>query len=634
VNALTAPGRPAFRPLPLGQVRPRGWLHAQLRRDLEGGFAGCLDRLTPRAARDLFRERIGTSGDPTAWWDAETRGNWLWGYVMMTHLAGGPEQRDRAAALVADLLASRDEDGYLGIYAAAARYRHADGENGELWAQSRALLALIAHVEATGDEAALAVVRRAADLTLRHYTAQRPYFRRGDRLLRDSLTGLTHGLCYLDVLEWLHGRTGEAAYAEAGVRLYGEFSAMAPFPNDDLALPSLAEPRQLFAGHAVHTAEHLRALLWASRLAPGRVPPEIVEHALARLGRYRLPSGALLGDEAIHGVPMPESGYEYCTTTELAFSLSGAVQHLGRADLGDWLETLVFNAAQGARLPDGRAVAYLSADTRLAATAERVDSYSMGAAGLRYKYSPTHDDVACCCNPNAVRLLPQFVSRMWMRLAADDGLAAVAYGPCELHTSMDGVGITVLEETDYPFSDEIELVITPERPVELTLALRRPAWAGEMRVTVGRATKVDAGGWVRLRKVWTAGDRVRVEFFWRVRSESYANGEVAVLRGPLQYALPVEHRLVATRSYDVPGFHDYDVLPVDDAQGYRIPVLDAGAPDLGFRFEARSAGDAERPWDEPRCLLRTGGTALAPIGATLLRRAAFPVRRHRGTPPG
>src|SRR5512143_2946980 len=100
-----------LRPLPLGAVRPRGWLLAQLRRDLEHGFASQLDALTPHAARDPFRERMGSSDDFRAWWDAETRGNWLWGYVMMASLAGLPAHEERVHALVRDLLATRDPDG-------------------------------------------------------------------------------------------------------------------------------------------------------------------------------------------------------------------------------------------------------------------------------------------------------------------------------------------------------------------------------------------------------------------------------------------------------------------------------------------------------------------------------------------
>ncbi len=615
---------PAFRVLPLGAVRPAGWMLAQLRRDLESGFAGRLDQLTPHAAHDLWRDRIPSSEDPRAWWDAETRGNWLWGYVMMAHLAGIPEHRTRAAELMAGLVAAQDGDGYLGIYSPADRYRHADGENGELWAQSRALLPLIAHHEATGDPAALAAVRRAVDLTVHRYTADNPCFKRGHRTARDALTGLTHGLCYLDVLEWLHDRTREDATAETGIRLYDEFSRMVPFPNDDLALANLADPKGLFRGHAVHTAEHLRALLWVSAIAPDRLPAAIVDTALRRLQWYRVPSGALIGDEAVHGLPLPEAAYEYCTTTELAHSLSSAVEKTGRAELGDWLETLVLNAAQGARLPDGTAIAYLSADTRLAATASRPDSYSLGVAGLRYKYSPTHDDVACCCNPNAVRLLPQIVSRMWMRLTAEDGLAAIAYGPCEVRTEVAGVAVAIREETDYPFSDTIEFTVTPERPVEFTLVLRQPRWAGTTDVTVADADAACVDGWYRIRKTWRPGDRVRVDFSWRVRAEAYGNGEVAVHRGPLMFARPLAYRLAATRTYGVAGLCDYDVTPVDVADGYRIPVLDGRAADLGLAVQRRAAGD--RPWDSAPIALQHGDATLVPLGCTVLRRAAFPVR--------
>jgi len=333
----------------------------------------------------------------------------------------------------------------------------------------------------------------------------------------------------------------------------------------------------------------------------------------------------------VHGVPLPEAAYEYCTTVELAFSLASAVQKLGRAGLGDWLETLVFNAAQGARLPDGRALAYLSADTRLAATAARVDSYSMGQPSGRFKYSPTHDDVACCCNPNAVRLLPQFVSRMWMRLADEEGegFAAVAYGPCELRAAAGGAAVTIAEATGYPFADTIEFTVTPERPVAFSLVLRRPAWTGSMDVVADGAEVVAREGWCRIRKTWRAGDRVRIAFDWRIRAEPYANGEAAVLRGPLQYALPVDHRFELTRRYAVPGLCDYDVLPRDPAQGWRVPLLDARAPDLGLAVEGSGPADPDHPWDAPGLALSAAGAAgarLVPLGATILRRAAFPVR--------
>ena len=152
--------------LPLGAIRPLGWMRAQLRRDLQQGYAGCLDRLTPRAATDLFRQRISATRQQPGWWDAETRGNWLWGYSMMAFMADLPEHRARVAELLQTLLATQDRDGYIGIYTPTIRYAHGAAENGELWAQSRALLPLLAWHEFTGDDGCLAAVRAAVDLTL------------------------------------------------------------------------------------------------------------------------------------------------------------------------------------------------------------------------------------------------------------------------------------------------------------------------------------------------------------------------------------------------------------------------------------------------------------------------------------
>ena len=341
-----------FQNLPLGAVRPAGWMLAQLRRDLTGGFAGCLDALTERAATDLFKHRIEASSQQFAWWDSETRGNWLWGYTMMAFLAGLPEHQARAATLLEALKNTQDSNGYIGIYSPASRYQHGDSENGELWGQGRALLAMLAYYELTGDAAYLKAVQAAVDLTLTRYSPGRPYFRQP--VQPNELTGMTHGLCYVDVVEWLYGLTGDRRYRDFGVWLYEDFSQMAgPFPNDDMALANLLDQHRLFHGHAVHTVEHLRALLWADGMGNRQETGTAVQNALWKLRHYRLPSGAVIGDEGLHGLPTPDAGYEYCTLTELLFSLTSALQKLGDSDLGDWIETLAFNAGRGRAPPMG-----------------------------------------------------------------------------------------------------------------------------------------------------------------------------------------------------------------------------------------------------------------------------------------
>jgi hypothetical protein len=612
-----------FQRLPLGAIKPQGWIRAQLLRDLDHGFAGRLDQLSPHAARDLFTHRIASSEQQIAWWDAETRGNWLWGYVLMAHLADHPAHIRRARELLADLTRTQDAAGYLGIYSIESRYDHGDGENGELWAQSRALLALLACYEFSGEGAYLDAVIRAVDLTLRQYPPDRSYFRSNSTTARDALTGLTHGLCYTDVLEWLYAVTRDERYRDFGVRLYREFSAMPrPFPNDDLALPNLLENKANFSGHAVHTAEHLRAVLWASAIDPELAPAR--DWALRQIARYTLPSGALLGDEALHDEPTPDIGYEYCTLTEMLFSLNSALQKSGERDLGDWIENLVFNAGQGARLPDGAGLAYLSADTRLAAVASRGDHYSPDEPGRRFKYSPTHDDVACCCNPNATRFMPHYISSLWMKLTDRVGVAAVSYGPSVLTTRINDVNVVIEATTDYPFADHIAFVIKPERAIHFALWLRRPRWATSVAVGVAGATLAENDGWLTLEKMWTLDDVVTVRFTAAVEFVPYPTGQYTVRHGALQYVLLIEPERHAIKDYALPGFHDYDIVPRDPAQAVDAPQIDRD----GWQIESDERADRLHPWDRSPLCLKRGSIRLVPIGCTILRQAAFHLKEE------
>ena len=619
---------PAFHTLPLGAIRPRGWLRAQLNHDLEHGFVSVLDTLTHHASRDLFKDRIESSAEQFAWWDSETRGNWLWGYTLMAFLADQPEHVVRVKTLLHDLKNTQDPDGYIGIYSTQSRYQHRRGENGELWGQGRALLALLTYYEFTGDPTFVEAVERAARLTMAQYGVGRSYYHAHDPLT--NLVGATHGLCYVDVMAWLYRLTGENAYRDFGVWLYDDFSALpVPFPNDDLSLRSLADHNRYLGGHAVHTAEHLRVLAWALAMTGRDDLARAYKQARLKLAKYILPSGALMGDESLHGMPLPESGYEFCTTTELLFSLCQIVQMVGGARDADHIESLLFNAGQGARSADGSGVAYLSQDTRLDARADRPDSYSFfhGIAG-RFKFSPTHEDVACCCNPNSTRLLPHYLSQMWMHLPDRAGIAAVLYGACVVQTEIDGTPIRIDENTDYPFADDVHFAITLERPLVFRLMLRKPTWATGATVTInGMAAQgmlsID-GDWLILDQEWHGGDQVGLTLTARPQTVAYPNGEVAIVRGALQYVLPIPARQRTLKTYEGSPLVDVELEPQDLAQAYQVFLVDPVQPDYGLQFQNSAAADLLQPWAHPPVRLAYAGGVLVPMGCAILRRAAFP----------
>lgn len=604
-----------LRRLPLGAVRPRGWMLAQMRQDLERGFAGCLDSLSPHVASDLFAQRLAAAQGQVAWWDAESRGNWLWGYTMLAHLAEAPHHQERADQLIRALRETQDADGYLGIHATPVRFRTGDVENGELWAQSRALLVLLAHHELTGDASSLEAARRAADLTLRQYDRVKSPF--GSKSTTDDRTGVTHGLCYVDALQALYEATGEERYAAAAGGLLRNFDAWPlPFPNDDFAAASLADPMRGLHGHAVHTVEHLRAVAFGS-------PDESrLKAALHKLRLSTTPSGAVIGDESLHGLPHPQAGYEYCSLTELVFGLGRCAQALADPALGDWLERVTFNAAQGARTADGRALAYLCSDTRLEATTHRPDSYSLlnGRHG-RYKLSPTHDDIACCCNPNATRLLPHYVSSMWLGRSDAPGLVALAYGPSELSMTIAGTEFSILQETQYPFEDQVRFTVEAAAPGRLTLWLRRPAWA--TAVHLEGIEGVERDGWIVIEREWQGRRSFTLRFGVQVRAEAYPAGEVAVLRGPLQFVQPIPFRVRDLPVQARADWPDAELLANDRESLEMLPIIDTARADLGFLPERVATDATDRPWHDSPMRLRNGDIKLVPLGCAPLRRADF-----------
>ncbi len=442
------------------------------------------------------------------------------------------------------------------------------------------------------------------------------------------LVGVTHGLCYVDVMDWLYALTGNTAYRDFGVLLYDDFSNLPiPFANDDLSVRSLNDAHRPLSGHAVHTAEHLRVLAWAFHVTGREGLGVALDTAQRKLSRYTLPNGVLIGDESIHGLPSPDIGYEYCTITEQLFSLTSILQKSGSH--ADQIESLLFNAGQGARLPDGTGVSYLTTDTRLDAHAARPDSYSHfhGSHG-RFKFSPTHEDVACCCNPNATRILSHYVSHQWLQTTDGTGLAAVLYGACTLQTTLMGVEIEIEAVTEYPFDEKITFIVRPQRDHQFQLYLRVPEWAQTHYLTLnGAQVSVDVGasGFVMIDREWHTNDQVEIVFDAGIVLRPYPSGEYAITRGALQYVIPIESETRLLKHYTKTRLHDVEVLPKRLKDAYQMLVLDGSRPDYDLSY--RRTGVTSR-WDKPSVHLTIGGLKLVPMGSSLLRRASFPLERQ------
>jgi len=425
----------------------------------------------------------------------------------------------------------------------------------------------------------------------------------------------------VDVCEWLHRLTGDPGYVAFAKFLYDGYSAPTDVSQADVQLRNLSDPAKPFDGHGAHVMEHMRIPLFLAYASDDPKYRVAADNFFPKAQRHLAAGGSCISDEDILGRPgSPYIGCEYCTSFEFLCSLQSGVEKSADTRLADAIEVLAFNSAEGARLRDGKAIQYCTVDNQYEATTK--------TRGGRMKLSPTHEDVAVCCPVTALKFFPYFTGALWMKTASDDGLAAVDYAPNELDTKIKGVSVRIESETDYPFEDEVRMVVTPERPLQFSIRLRVPTWAGGMDVVAPGATVADGGGWRVLTKEWKAGDRITISFKPAIGRETMADGEVYWKRGPLVYALPIPADRRSIKVYPVEGFADFDYTPKPGA------FWDYAADDGGGTFRFVRNPTRGNPWsDSPVRLsgdLINRGTGknepveLVPMGASLLRRVAFP----------
>jgi hypothetical protein len=146
-----------------------------------------------------------------------------------------------------------------------------------------------------------------------------------------------------------------------------------------------------------------------------------------------------------------------------------------------------------------------------------------------------------CCLANMHQGWPKLVSHLWMK-SFDGGLQAMAYAPCEVKTSVGKTDVALSIRTDYPFTETVEIDVSPAQATEFPLSLRIPAWADGATVSVGdtNAGPAKAGTFHRISRTWPAGTTtVKLTLPMKLRVERRTNDSATVRRGPLVFALNV-----------------------------------------------------------------------------------------------
>lgn len=554
----------AFEPLPLGSIKPTGWLQRQLRIQADGS-SGRLDEFWASVGDSAW---FGGRGD--AW---ERGPYWLDGLVPLAFVLDDEMLKLKVKRCVDYILTHQQDDGWLGPVDYAKRQDQTFSY--DPWPAFVALKALTQYHEATGDE--------------RVIPAMLKFFRRLDALVAEKPLfswGMFRWMDCVLCIHWVYERVPEPWLLELGRTIQKQgFDWQGHFADFQYKEKTPKEQAKMET-HVVNNAMAVKqAGVWF-RQTNDPADREAVDHCLNTLDEYHgTVVGAFTGDEHFAG-KHPSQGTELCAVVEYMFSLENLISFFGDVVYSDRLEKIAYNALPAQFTPDMWGHQYDQQVNQV--LCKRSDDHiweTNGPEANLFGLEPNYG----CCTANFHQGFPKFVSHLWMK-SPDGGLAAVAYGPCRVETSIGKVPVRVEVQTEYPFKEKVTLIVHAAKATEFPLHLRVPTWAegATVRVGKGRPAVMKAGSYHCIKRKWTRDTRITLELPMPVSVERRYNNSASIVRGPLVYSLTVDAEYKPILSGNFP-YTFWELYPKTD-WNYALK-LNVGKPDKSLRFEQRSIGD-------------------------------------------
>ena len=411
----------ALAPLPLGSIRPDGWLLDQLRTQADG-LSGKLHEVW----KDVGEDCAWLGGEGDGW---ERAPYYLDGLIPLAWALDDDGLKEVCKRYVEWMLQSQREDGWFG-----------PEKNDDHWPLMVALKALRQYFSATGDKRVLVLMDRFFKYQYRNL-ATHPL--RGWAVARGGEN--------MELALWLYNLTGQKYLLELCRKLRAQtldwpnffhtFPITMPMgrslkwerleegmkeeraDGDELE----AENRPFFQtqyhlSHGVNVAMGLKTPGVINLFKSGFKEQGGFKFGWAKLMKHHgVASGVFTCDEHLNGAS-PTQGTETCTVVELMYSIETLIG-LGDygAELPDILERIAYNALPAAFTPDMPGHQYDQQVNQVKVSREPRKWYNNGDDSNLFGFEPNFG----CCTANYHQGWPKFVSHLWYA-TNDGGLSAVS----------------------------------------------------------------------------------------------------------------------------------------------------------------------------------------------------------------
>ena len=566
-------------------IHPTGWLETLMQRQHDG-LTGHPEALSYPYNSCLWAGEISRSDESYGdnWWRYEQTAYYTDGLLRLGYELNADEMVLKATEGIEYTLANATEAGVLGNETLV----------GITWPMSVFFRVLQAKYEHDGDPRIPAALER-------HYLN----FQTGD--LAGGIVG-GRNIMSIEGILWTYGKTGNPELLQLAEEAW---SIQGRFAVDETAINS-SEP---FYMHSVTFCEMLKLPVLLYAYTGKERYRELAMTAIRKMERESmLPDGVPTSAEFLLGNDVHIS-HETCDVVDLTWTLGHYLAVTGEAEWADKIERAIYNAGMGCITKDFRSLQYFSSVNQFIATGtSNHNIYKHGSTWMAYR--PTHETE--CCSGNVNRMLPNFVSRMWMT-DSEGGAVAAIYGPSTATFTTDKGNLDITCETNYPFAETLVFHVSGAEGASLPLTLRIPTWCASASVNInGKAANLllPSGSFVKLPDAVKAGDKITLKLPMTVEKKELKGQGVYFQRGPLlfSYAIP-QQKTEDTEEYanmhgkksENPDFKCWNITPTGD---------------FNFAF----ADDGQEIDVNYPCVEKIGGTIPFDIDYTTVR-LSIPVKK-------
>lgn len=529
-------------PLPLGAIKPEGWLKEQLKTQAAGLTDKLYDSWPTVGENSTWLGGDGQSDGP------ELAPYYLDGLLPTAYLLDDEALKARSQKYVEWMLNSQRENGWFG-----------PEDNDEWWPRMVALKGLQQYFLATGDRRVLLFmdkyfryqVNRLDEQPLQEWAVARA----GDNMLIAlwlyNLTGMNYLLTLCkklkeQSLDWTNhfqifphvrpmsrqrpwkelkkGREEEGRFTGTDQKYYGKEYHLSHVVNVAMGLKTPGVINLFKSGFKEVTAFKVG---WQ----------KLMKH-------HGVAYGMFTGDEHLSGAN-PSQGTETCAVAEMMYTLETLIG-LGdefAPELSDILEKLAFNALPAALTGDMMGHQYDQQANQVRSSDEPRGWYNNDSKANVFGLNAHRG----CCTANFHQAWPKFISSLWYA-TADDGLAAISYAPCTVNFVAGKTRVRLKVDTLYPFDGAVKIEVSVKQPAEFPIYLRIPGWAKQamIRLPEGEIMQVRAGETTCLRKLWRTGDVIQMDLPMEPRMTQWYLQSSAVELGPLLMCFRPEEKWTMT----------------------------------------------------------------------------------------